>query len=123
VTRAHIVFDNRGEVVEYELRPPPRQSTGHQCPVDSAEDELELRALVGIAWERRGSPDFRAAIDAVVDWHDRRFVRAWERKQRSTAAVLQVLRATDPARGRRPHRDHDHHRDHDPDVADEERAA
>jgi hypothetical protein len=62
------------------------------------DDELELRALCGLAWERRGEPDYRASIDAIIDFHDRRQIRAFERRQRSTAAVLQVLRETDPAR-------------------------
>jgi hypothetical protein len=66
-------------------------------------DEEQLAALAGYAWERRAAePDFREAVDAILDWHDRRQIRAYERRQRSTAAVLQVLRETDPARSRRP---------------------
>jgi hypothetical protein len=65
-------------------------------------EELELRALVGYAWERRGQAEFRAAVAAILDWHDRRYIREYERRQRSTAAVLRVLRETDPARARRP---------------------
>jgi hypothetical protein len=60
------------------------------------DDQLELAGLVGLAWERRGQPDFREAIAAIVDWHDRRDVRALERRRRSTAALLQVLRETAP---------------------------
>lgn len=67
----------------------------------TADEELELRALVGLAWERRGQPGFGERVDRVVDWHDRRHVRLYERRQWSTAAVLQVLRKTDPARSRR----------------------
>jgi hypothetical protein len=63
-------------------------------------DQLELAALCGYAHERRGTPEFRAAIDAIVEFHDRRHIRAFERRQRQTAFVLQVLRETDPARGR-----------------------
>jgi hypothetical protein len=65
------------------------------------DEELELAALCGIAHERRDGPDARAAVEAIVDWHDRRHVRAWGRKQRQTALVLQVLRETNPARSRR----------------------
>jgi hypothetical protein len=60
------------------------------------DEELELRALVGYAWDRRGDPDFHEQIETIADWHDRRHIRALERRQRSTAAVLQVLRETAP---------------------------
>jgi hypothetical protein len=59
--------------------------------------ELELRALCGIAWERRAEPDFCERVAAIIDWFDRRDVRAFECRQRSRAAVLQVLRETAPA--------------------------
>jgi hypothetical protein len=62
----------------------------------SPDDELELRAFCGLAWECRDEPDFREHIEAIVDWHDRRHVRAYERRERSRAAVLQVLRETQP---------------------------
>jgi hypothetical protein len=62
----------------------------------TGDEELKLRALIGRAWERRGEPDYREHIAAIVDWHDRRQMRAYERRQRSTAAVLQVLRETAP---------------------------
>lgn len=55
---------------------------------------LELSALVGLAWEQRGQEGFRAAVEAVVDWHDRRDIRAHERRKLSNAAVLEVLRET-----------------------------
>jgi hypothetical protein len=60
------------------------------------DEQIELAALVGIAWERRGEPDFRDHVDRIMDWHDRRLIRAFERRQRSTTAVLQVLRETNP---------------------------
>ena len=60
------------------------------------DEQIELAALVGIAWERRGEPDFRDRVAAVMDWHDRRQIRAVERRRRSHAAVLQVLRETNP---------------------------
>jgi hypothetical protein len=91
MSRVDVVFDERGEVVEYGLLPRPRVQF-------SGDEELELRGLVGLAWGRRGAPDFRAALDAIEDWHDRRFVRRCERKQRQLAALLQVLRETDPSR-------------------------
>ncbi|MFL5934974.1 MAG: hypothetical protein ACJ75Q_00595 [Gaiellaceae bacterium] len=63
------------------------------------DDEHELRALAGYAWELRGDPEqLRDAVERIVDFHDRRHVRAYERRLRSTDAVLQVLRETDPAR-------------------------
>jgi hypothetical protein len=66
------------------------------------EEELELRGLVGLAWERRADPaELRAAVARIMDWHDRRDVRAYERHQQSSAAVLHVLRQTDPTRTRR----------------------
>jgi hypothetical protein len=61
--------------------------------------ELELAALCGIAWERRGEPDFRTHIEAIVDWHDRRHIRAHERKQRELAALVLLIR--DPSKGGR----------------------
>jgi hypothetical protein len=64
-------------------------------------EELELAALVGIAWERRGKSDFREAVEEVVDWHDRRHIRAYERKRRELSALVLLLRETDPARSRR----------------------
>lgn len=60
----------------------------------TVDEQLELAYLCGIAWERRGEPDFRKHIDAIADWWDRRSIRAYERRQRSTAAVLHVLRET-----------------------------
>jgi len=93
--RVHIAFDQLGEVAEYELRP-------HRRPELTQYEELELRALCGLAWERRGEPDFREHVDAITDWFDRRHIRALERRQRSHAAVLQVLRETNPQpKGRR----------------------
>lgn len=89
MSRVHVVFDEHGEVIEHELRPRRQRELNH-------DEELELRALVGLAWEHRGEPDFREHIDAITDWHDRRHVRAYERRRRSRAAVLQVLRETNP---------------------------
>lgn len=60
------------------------------------DEELELCALVGYAWERRGAPDFRDRVARIADWHDRRQIRAYERQLRSRAAVLQLLRETNP---------------------------
>jgi hypothetical protein len=60
------------------------------------DEQIELAALVGVAWERRGTPELRPAVEAIVDWHDRRQIRAYERRLRSRAAVLQILRETRP---------------------------
>jgi hypothetical protein len=68
----------------------------------TADEQLELAALVGLAWERRGESDYRDRLEAIIDWHDRRHVRAYERRQREIAWLAQVLHETDPARlGRR----------------------
>jgi hypothetical protein len=63
------------------------------------DDDLELRALVGVAWEKRGTPGYGEALDAICEWHDRRFVRAWERRQRHLAYIASLLR--DPPREQR----------------------
>ena len=65
------------------------------------DEELELRALVGIAWERRGQSDYRAALEAIVDWHDRRHIRRFEQKQRNLAALVLLLRESEAVRLRR----------------------
>jgi hypothetical protein len=65
------------------------------------DDQIELAALAGIAWERRLTPEARDAVEAIETWWDRRGIRRLERRRRSTAAVLQCLRETDPACGRR----------------------
>ncbi len=62
------------------------------------EEDLELAALVGFAWERRGTPAYRAALEAIVDWHDRRHIRYFERKQRQLAALVQLLKETGASR-------------------------
>jgi hypothetical protein len=60
------------------------------------DEELTLAYLVGRAWEQRAEPDFLERVAAIVDWHDRRHVRSFERRQRSRASVLQCLRETVP---------------------------
>jgi len=60
------------------------------------DEQIELAALVGLAWERRHEPDFREYVEKIADWHDRREIRRYERRLRSRAAVLQVLRETRP---------------------------
>jgi hypothetical protein len=62
------------------------------------DEELELAALCATAWERRGEPEFCEHIAAIIDWHDRRHLRAYERRQREVAALVRLLRETDPAR-------------------------
>jgi hypothetical protein len=42
-------------------------------------DDAELAHLVGQAWELRGTPYIYDACAAIVDWHDRRLMRRWER--------------------------------------------
>lgn len=59
-------------------------------------EERELAALCGYAWERRGGPDFRAAVETIEAWVDRRHIRAYERGQRQIACLIQLLHETDP---------------------------
>jgi len=59
----------------------------------------ELEALVGQAWELRGTGYIYDAVDAILDWHDRRALRDLERRQARDARVGRLvgfLRATDP---------------------------
>jgi hypothetical protein len=64
----------------------------------TADEELELRALAGLAWEQRGEPGYRTALEAIVDWHDRRHIRRFERKQRQLAALVLLLRESEAVR-------------------------
>jgi hypothetical protein len=60
-----------------------------------SDDALELAALAGLAWEHRHDEGaLRERVEQICEWWDRRTIRAFERRQRSTAAVLQVLRET-----------------------------
>jgi hypothetical protein len=61
------------------------------------EDE-ELYLLVGQAFELKGSPYYIDAIQAIVDWDDRRLLARLERKQEELA---RLVRKTDPNRTRR----------------------
>lgn len=44
-------------------------------------EQLQLATLVGQAWELRETPYTDDAVDAIVDWHDRRHIQAFERRQ------------------------------------------
>lgn len=55
-------------------------------------EELELAALCGFAWEQRGTDSFHEVVEAIIDWHDRRQIRAFERRRREIAALAQLLR-------------------------------
>ena len=65
-------------------------------------EELELRALVEGAWELRSSPvtpEYRAALEAIDAWRDRRFLARYRRLQaEQTEWLVELLRETDPAR-------------------------
>lgn len=66
------------------------------------EEELELMALVGAAFDLRGTPAAGPAAAAIVDWWDALLFRraqryVWRREARLTELVA-LLRATDPAR-------------------------
>jgi hypothetical protein len=89
--QVHVAYDACGEVTGYALGAPRPRKRSHP------ENDLELRALVGLAWEARPWPGNRAQVEAIEAWHDRRHVRAWERRQRQHAYLVQVLRETSPA--------------------------
>lgn len=68
----------------------------------SPEEELELMALAGAAFDLRGTPAAGAAAAAIIDWWDallfwraQRYV--WHREARLSELVA-LLHATDPAR-------------------------
>jgi hypothetical protein len=48
------------------------------------------------AWALRESPYLFDAVEAIVDWFDRRHERRWERRGDSFSRVLRVLRETKP---------------------------
>ena len=60
--------------------------------------EYALRPLVDQAMDLRSGPYFSVAIAAIVDAFDRRHLVEHERRQARTAALVQVLRETDPDR-------------------------
>jgi replicative DNA helicase len=66
--------------------------------VEQASDEDELRVLVEQAWELRNSPYYLDACAAVEDWHDRRHLRRFDRRQEGNARMILLLRETDPDR-------------------------
>jgi hypothetical protein len=51
----------------------------------------ELYELVAQAWELRGSPYFRDACEAVVEWHQRRRLRRIEVEGERDALALRLL--------------------------------
>jgi hypothetical protein len=69
-----------------------------RCRVTRA-DELQLRALVEEAWEvRRWAPSYLAdAAHAIVDWHERRHLRAFERRMSRFARVAEIGRECERA--------------------------
>ena len=60
-------------------------------------EELELAALVAQAFELRETPYSHDAAAAIEAWWERRHIRAFERRQRSHAALIQLLRETAPS--------------------------
>jgi hypothetical protein len=44
-------------------------------------EDRELAALVAQAFELRGTPYMRDAVEAIVEWHDRRQLRRYEQEQ------------------------------------------
>jgi hypothetical protein len=57
------------------------------------EEEHELRALVITAMDLRGTGYLRDAVDAIVDWHERRHLRRYERRQQELARLARLLRS------------------------------
>ena len=65
-----------------------------------ANDDAELRRLTDQAFDLKlkGSPYLLDASAAIEEWHDRRHVRAAERRDARHAEVLRVMRETRPDR-------------------------
>jgi hypothetical protein len=59
----------------------------------NAEDR-ELRALVDQAFELRETPYVVDAVEAIVDWWDRRYLRARERRDQQFAELVRLLERT-----------------------------
>jgi hypothetical protein len=59
-----------------------------------AEDDV-LRVLVEQAWELRGSPHEIDACQAIVDWHERRWLARFERQQEAQARHRKVIKSAD----------------------------
>jgi hypothetical protein len=55
----------------------------------SAEDR-ELRALVDQAFDLRGTPYLRDAVEAIVEWHQRRYLRRYEHELQELAWYAQL---------------------------------
>jgi len=71
----------------------------------SAEEQVEFAAIFSVAWALRGTAASRAALKTIEQWNDDRL---WRRAQLVVAhraaadaeieRLVQLLRATDPAR-------------------------
>ena len=61
----------------------------------TTDEQLELAALCGLAWEHRGG-DVREHIEAIVTWTTAAISAPMSAGRRSHDAVLQVLRETSP---------------------------
>jgi hypothetical protein len=57
-------------------------------------EDLELRALVDQAFELRETPYVLDAVEAIVDWWDRRYLRARERRDQEFAELVRLLERT-----------------------------
>ena len=60
------------------------------------DEEKELRALVDQACELRGTPYLVDAAEWIVRWHERRHLRALERRMDEKAKFTRLLRETQP---------------------------
>jgi len=72
---------------------PTARRPAHRRPLGDAE---HLRALVEQAWELRRSPYLIDAVDAIVEWYERRPLRALEQQQESLGRLVRLLRETNP---------------------------
>ena len=68
-------------------------------------EERELAGLVGLAWERRAEDDFGECVAAIIDWFDRRHVRALESRRRQLDYLKQLMRETPAERELRAERE------------------
>jgi hypothetical protein len=60
------------------------------------QEVAQLHVMTDQAWALRESPYLFDAVEAIVDWFDRRHERRWERRGDSFSRVLRVLRETKP---------------------------
>jgi hypothetical protein len=98
MSRVHVVFDDRGEIVEYELRPQPSSNPGRtSCRPSGVAIRNRTDALL---WQLVDQVfNGRDSREAVTEWElDHHRARAEEILGREARIdrLVQLLRETDP---------------------------